>query len=124
MVDICHNGVDYDVQRLGGPSCVAELSGRKHRVVRKRRDGDSDSFVFEKRDSDSKAKQKEVNLREKDLFMRGEKMVAIISDAASTGISLHAGWPHSLTQPTYRLTFILNSTLQFARHKHCRYARD
>ena len=64
---------------------VAEMTGRTG-ALRKDEDG-CISFVT-RRSEDSK--KKEVNLAEKRDFMAGRKLVAIISDAASVGISLQA----------------------------------
>ena len=44
---------------------------------------------YEKRDADGGSLET-ANLRERDHFNQGKKFVAIISDAASAGISLHA----------------------------------
>jgi hypothetical protein len=74
--------LDTMIDRLGGPSNVAEMTGRSRRVVRHSR---TNRFVLDQRQSEA------VNLREKDAFMNGKRNVAIISDAASTGISLHSG---------------------------------
>jgi hypothetical protein len=89
--------LDQLVDRLGGPTQVAELTGRKCRIVRRvarARGGglpaaEVASFKVETR-GDGECKAKDLNMQEKDAFMTGKKMIAIISDAASTGISLHA----------------------------------
>lgn len=68
-------------------------AGRLGRVVR-----DKGGFKYRKRneglkkhaDSDETVSLEAVNLKEKELFLKGEKLVAIISEAASAGISLHA----------------------------------
>lgn len=70
-----------------GPTCVAEMTGRKGRLVRQK-DG---RVVYERRVVPSKAGGTDtVNIYEKNCFMAGTKRVAILSDAASTGISLQA----------------------------------
>lgn len=79
------NTLDQLIHQLGGPECVAEMTGRKGRVV-SRPDG---TVVFESR-AEQGLSIDHVNLREKQRFMSGEKLVAIISEASSSGVSLQA----------------------------------
>lgn len=46
--------------------------------------------VYNDRARDLDEARRRVNLKERAAFMAGEKLVAVISDAASTGVSLHA----------------------------------
>jgi len=71
------------LNELGGPGAVAELTGRKTRQVRRydRRSG-KEVISYEKR--------RLSNIEEKNMFQAGEKLIAIVSEAASTGISLQA----------------------------------
>jgi len=80
-----NNVLDELIDRLGGPSKVAELTGRKGRIVSTGGDG----VQYEKR-SENLVPVDMINLTEKERFMSGEKNIAIISEAASSGISLHA----------------------------------
>uniref|UniRef100_A0A8C6JKL6 Protein strawberry notch homolog 2 n=1 Tax=Melopsittacus undulatus TaxID=13146 RepID=A0A8C6JKL6_MELUD len=79
------NTLDELINHFGGPEHVAEMTGRKGRVVC-RPDG---SVVFESR-AEQGLSIDHVNLKEKERFMKGEKLVAIISEASSSGISLQA----------------------------------
>ncbi|XP_061871055.1 protein strawberry notch homolog 2 isoform X1 [Colius striatus] len=79
------NTLDELIKSFGGPEHVAEMTGRKGRVVC-RPDG---SVVFESR-AEQGLSIDHVNLKEKERFMKGEKLVAIISEASSSGISLQA----------------------------------
>ncbi|VFV21456.1 protein strawberry notch homolog 2 [Lynx pardinus] len=79
------NTLDELIDQLGGPEHVAEMTGRKGRVV-SRPDG---TVAFESR-AEQGLSIDHVNLREKERFMSGEKLVAIISEASSSGISLQA----------------------------------
>ncbi len=52
VMDICYffSPLDEIIDRLGGPDVVAEMTGRKGRVVRR---SEGDTPVYEHRDSDS-----------------------------------------------------------------------
>lgn len=80
------NTLDHLIDELGGPENVSEMTGRKGRVVQDQTSGD---VRYESR-SEADIPLETLNLTEKDRFMNGEKDVAIISEAASSGISLQA----------------------------------
>eukprot|EP00892_Ulva_mutabilis_P003294 jgi/Ulvmu1/1336/UM011_0064.1 len=77
--------LDELIDALGGPESVAEMTGRSTRVVRVL----GEPTYVQRAKSDS-TDMESLNISEKDEFMAGRKLVAILSDAASTGISLHA----------------------------------
>jgi len=91
------NPLDDLIDRLGGIDKVSEMTGRSGRVIRcsnnreysyvSRGPKTTPSYGLSSFNSDDLERS---NLVEKAKFMKGEKSVAIISDAASTGISLHA----------------------------------
>ena len=81
------NALDYLIDRLGGPSKVAEMTGRTHRIIRRR-----GVLVSEKRvrDINCDGDYDSVNQSERAAFQQGRKLFSIISAAASTGVSLQA----------------------------------
>uniref|UniRef100_A0AAR2JKZ1 Protein strawberry notch homolog 2 n=1 Tax=Pygocentrus nattereri TaxID=42514 RepID=A0AAR2JKZ1_PYGNA len=79
------NTLDELIDKFGGPEKVSEMTGRKGRVVR-RPDG---SVRYESRAEQGHTID-HINIKEKDRFMNEDKLVAIISEAASSGISLQA----------------------------------
>uniref|UniRef100_A0A182MXI7 TLC domain-containing protein n=1 Tax=Anopheles dirus TaxID=7168 RepID=A0A182MXI7_9DIPT len=79
------NTLDQLIDELGGPDNVAEMTGRKGRVVQ----NDDGSIQYESR-SEQDVPLETLNITEKQRFMDGTKDVAIISEAASSGISLQS----------------------------------
>lgn len=78
------NALDELMDGLGGPSVVSEMTGRRNRLVV------TDQGVrYENRAGVENVPLEQINLIEKEHFMQGRKKFAIISDAASSGISLH-----------------------------------
>lgn len=84
------NPLDDLIDRLGGPDSVAEMTGRKGRLVRDTKTG---GVRYEARNASGVmqgSNLESININERELFLNGTKLIAIISEAASAGISLHA----------------------------------
>lgn len=83
-IKLPNNPLDEIIFRLGGPTKVAEMTGRKHRY-----EFVKGKWVYVSRTKD-RISTDSINVFERKKFQTGEKLVAIISEAASTGISLQA----------------------------------
>lgn len=79
------SSLDELIEKLGGPSRVAEMTGRRGRMVI-----DSNGRVLYESRREGDVPMEVINLAEKQRFMDGEKLIAIVSEAASSGISLQA----------------------------------
>eukprot|EP00941_MAST-03F_sp_MAST-3F-sp1_P001903 g1903.t1 len=111
--------LDDLIDELGGPDNVAEMTGRRLRVidgaVETRYGGAYVPNNGSKRNALRKAfstssgggSAESINLKEQRAFMNDEKRVAIISDAASTGISLHAARDCKNQRRRYHITLEL-----------------
>ncbi|XP_020573250.1 protein FORGETTER 1 [Phalaenopsis equestris] len=85
-LELPNNPLDDIIDQLGGPQNVAEITGRKGMLVRA---SGGKGVVYQARNTKEVALEM-VNMHEKKLFMDGEKLVAIISEAGSAGVSLQA----------------------------------
>ncbi|EXB51233.1 hypothetical protein L484_019226 [Morus notabilis] len=77
---------DSKRQELGGPDKVAEMTGRRGMLVRA---SNGKGVTYQQRNTKDVTMEM-VNMHEKQLFMDGKKLVAVISEAGSAGVSLQA----------------------------------
>jgi hypothetical protein len=80
-----------------GPSNVAEMTGRSHRLLKETAANGREQFVLRAR-AEKGVPHAKMNVVERQRFQSGEKLIAILSDAGATGFSLHA----DKTQPNQR----------------------
>ncbi|KAL9146939.1 hypothetical protein ABFS82_13G142200 [Erythranthe guttata] len=85
-LDLPNNPLDDIIDQLGGPDNVAEITGRKGMLVRA---PGGKGVTYQARNT-KEVTMEMVNMHEKQLFMDGKKLVAIISEAGSAGVSLQA----------------------------------
>ncbi len=83
-LELPENPLDQLVNHFGERN-VAELTGRTRRLIR-----DSQGRVQYKKRAPEGVAMHRTNVHEMEQFQSGKKRIAIISDAASMGISLHA----------------------------------
>ncbi|CAB3402081.1 unnamed protein product [Caenorhabditis bovis] len=80
------NTLDQLIDELGGPEYVAEMTGRRGHMVTT----ETGDVAYQRRNANAEVSLELINMEEKEKFMRGEKLIAIISEAASSGISLQS----------------------------------
>lgn len=80
------NTLDQLIDEMGGPEYVAEMTGRRGHMVT----NESGDVMYQRRNANAEVSLELINMEEKEKFMRGEKLIAIISEAASSGISLQS----------------------------------
>ncbi|XP_008791000.1 protein FORGETTER 1 isoform X1 [Phoenix dactylifera] len=85
-LDLPNNPLDDLIDQLGGPENVAEMTGRRGMLIRA---STGKGVIYQARNTKEVAMEM-VNMHEKQLFMDGKKLVAIISEAGSAGVSLQA----------------------------------
>ncbi|KAG8043403.1 hypothetical protein GUJ93_ZPchr0458g22439 [Zizania palustris] len=85
-LDLPNNPLDDIIDQLGGPDNVAEITGRRGMLIRA---SDGKSVVYQARNA-KEVSMEMINMHEKQQFMDGKKLIAIISEAGSAGVSLHA----------------------------------
>ncbi|KAF4666775.1 hypothetical protein FOL47_003915 [Perkinsus chesapeaki] len=83
-LELPSNPLDDLIDLMGGPTKVAELTGRT-----KRQETDSSGKTRLVARQTTRTGDN-INVIEQQAFQRGDKLVAVISEAASAGISLHA----------------------------------
>ncbi|XP_011014354.1 PREDICTED: protein strawberry notch isoform X2 [Populus euphratica] len=85
-LDLPNNPLDDIIDQLGGPDKISEMTGRRGMLVRAT--GGKGVTYLPRNSKDVTMEM--VNMHEKQLFMDGKKLVAIISEAGSAGVSLQA----------------------------------
>lgn len=85
-LDLPNNPLDDIIDQLGGPDNVAEITGRRGMLVRA---SCGKGVTYQARNTKDVTMEM-VNMHEKQLFMDGKKLIAIISEAGSAGVSLQA----------------------------------